>query len=336
MLHVEQIEPTALSQNPAPEAPEKRNVYNFRNDHPAMLHASPECDPAPSKRLVLKIAESKEELEACFSVLHDAYVESGFMKPDPSGMRVTLYHALPSTTTLCAKYDGKVVGTVSLIRQNALGFPMQQIFDLSAIHEKGGQIAEVSALAIHPRFRRTGGSILFPLLKFICEYCMTVVDVRHLVIAVNPRHIEIYESMLFFRRLTMNVVENYDFANGAAAVGATLDIRQAKEDFREHYSSKPASSNLYAYFTQLKLPNIELPDRSAGTTDDPLLTPELLDYFFNVRTRTFDNLSAHKKAMLHAIYYQPEYREVLPPLTRRMARLHGTSRITGDRARFLP
>ena len=335
MLHAEPIEATALAQNPAHEVPEKRNVYNFRNEHRAKLHASPEFDPAPSKRLVLKIAESKEELEACFSVLHDAYVESGFMKPDPSGMRVTLYHALPSTTTLCAKYDGRVVGTVSLIRQNALGFPMQQIFDLSAIHEKGGQIAEVSALAIHPRFRRTGGSILFPLLKFICEYCMTVVDVRHLVIAVNPRHIEIYESILFFRRLTMNVVENYDFANGAAAVGATLDIRQAKEDFREHYDSKPASSNLYAYFTQLKLPNIELPARSAGSGSDPVLTPELLDYFFNVRTRTFNNLSAHKKAMLHAIYHQPEYREVLPPLPGRLARSHGKSRITGDRVRVL-
>lgn len=335
MLHAEPIEPTALSQNPAQEVHGKSNVYQFGNGHPAMLHASPECDPAPSKRLVLKVAESKEELEACFSVLHDAYVESGFMKPDPSGMRVTLYHALPSTTTLCAKYDGKVVGTVSLIRQNALGFPMQQIFDLSAIHEKGGQIAEVSALAIHAKFRRTSGSILFPLLKFICEYCTTVVDVRHLVIAVNPRHIELYESMLFFRRLTMNVVENYDFANGAAAVGATLDIRQAKEDFREHYSSKPASSNLYAYFTQLKLPNIELPDRSAGTDDDPLLPPELLDYFFNVRTRTFDNLCAHKKAILHAIYHRPEYREVLPPLSRRLARGHGKSRNTGDRARVL-
>ncbi len=62
-----------------------------------------DCNPAPSRRLVLKIAETRTELEACFSLLHDAYVESGFMKPDPSGMRVTIYHALPTTTRLCAK-----------------------------------------------------------------------------------------------------------------------------------------------------------------------------------------------------------------------------------------
>ena len=53
----------------------------------------------PNERLVLKIAESREELEACFKLLHDAYVSSGFMTPDPSGMRVTIYHALPTTTT---------------------------------------------------------------------------------------------------------------------------------------------------------------------------------------------------------------------------------------------
>jgi hypothetical protein len=274
-----------------------------------------DCDPAPTGGLVLKIAETQEELEACFGVLHDAYVDSGFMKPDPSGMRVTIYHALPTTTTLCAKYDGKVVGTISLIRESALGFPLQRIFDLTAVREKEGQIAEVSALAIHRKFRRTGGTILFPLMKFMYEYCTTFFDTRHLVIAVNPSHIEMYESLLFFRRLTANVVENYDFVNGAPAIGATLDLKEAPEIFRRHYSSKPPRRNLHAYFTQVSLPNIQFPSRRFFTTNDPVLTPALLDYFFNVRTEAFANLSERKKALLHTIYDLPEYRAVLPTPT---------------------
>ncbi|HRA62596.1 MAG TPA: hypothetical protein PLY50_08220, partial [Burkholderiaceae bacterium] len=106
-----------------------------------------DCDPAPDERLVLKIAETKEELEACFELLHDAYVSSGFMKPAPSGLRATIYHALPTTTTLCAKFDGEVVGTLSLIRESVFGFPLQAIFDLKAVRARGGKIAEVSALA---------------------------------------------------------------------------------------------------------------------------------------------------------------------------------------------
>ncbi len=267
----------------------------------------------PNERLVLKIAESREELEACFKLLHDAYVSSGFMTPDPSGMRVTIYHALPTTTTLCAKIGDQVVGTLSLIRESAIGFPLQRIFDLTDVREKEGQIAEVSALAVHPRYRRTGGTILFPLMKFMYEYCTTFFDTRHLVIAVNPRHIEMYESLLFFKRLTANVVENYDFVNGAPAVGAALDLKHAPEVMRKAYASKPPNRNLHRYFCETKLPNIQIPHRRFFTTNDPVMTPDLIDYFFNQRTTVFADLSDRKKALLHLIYDLPEYKKVLRP-----------------------
>lgn len=283
-----------------------------RNKRFAVYRSFVDCDPAPSDRLTLKIAETKEELEACFSLLHDAYVDSGFMKPDPSGLRVTLYHALPTTTTLCAKYDDEVVGTLSLIRESAMGFPLQRIFDLTGVREKGGNIAEVSALAVHPRFRKTGGAILFPLMKFMYEYCTTFFDTRHLVIAVNPNRIEMYESLLFFERLTARVVEKYDFANGAPAVGAALDLHSAPEVMRQAYANKAPRRNLYAYFSETKLPNIRMPLRRFYTTNDPVLTPELLDHFFNVRTKGFASLSDRKKAILHSIYDLPEYKRVLP------------------------
>ncbi len=273
-----------------------------------------DCDPSPTERLVLKIADTQEELEACFKLLHDAYVSSGFMSPDPSGMRVTIYHALPTTTTLCAKLDGKVVGTLSLIRESAIGFPLQRIFDLTAVREKEGYIAEVSALAVHPRYRRTGGTILFPLMKFMYEYCTTFFDTRHLVIAVNPRHIEMYESLLFFKRLTANIVENYDFVNGAPAVGATLDLKHAPEIMRKAYAGKPPHRNLHHYFIETRLANIQIPHRRFFTTNDPVLTPDLIDYFFNRKTHVFAELSDRKKALLHLIYDLPEYQKILPPL----------------------
>ena len=273
-----------------------------------------DCDPHPSERLVLKIADTREELAACFSLLHDAYVDSGFMQPDPSGMRVTNYHALPTTTTLCAKWDGEVVGTISLIRESAFGFPLQKIFDLTEVRQKEGNLAEVSALAVHKKFRKTGGAILFPLMKFMYEYATQYFDTRHLLIAVNPNRIEMYESLLFFERLTANVVDNYDFANGAPAVGATLDLHFAPATLEAAYRNKPARKNLHAYFTQVSLPNLILPNRRYFTTNDPVLTPELLDYFFNVRTSGFAHLDEHKKSLLHSIYDLPAYREILPEL----------------------
>ncbi len=281
----------------------------------AIYRSFVDCDPAPGERLELKIAETREELEACFRLLHDAYVESGFMEPHPSGLRATIYHALPTTTTLCAKWDGEVVGTISLIRDDsAFGFPLHKVFDLSKVRARPGNVAEVSALAVHPKFRRNGGPILFPLMKFMYEYSTRYFDTRHLVIAVHPNRIEMYESLLFFQRLTANVVENYDFANGAPAVGAWIDLHDAPELFARVYGDKPLRKNLHAYFIENELPNIRWPERRYYTTNDPVLTPALLDYFFNVRTDGFSRLDDHQKSLLHAIYDLPEYEAVLPPL----------------------
>lgn len=281
-----------------------------------------DCDPQPDPRLELKVADTQQELEDCFRILHDAYVASGFMKPSSSGLRVTMYHALPTTTTLCAKYEGRVVGTMSMIREGVFGFPLQSVFDLSDVRAKQGQIAEISALAVHPDFRKTGGAILFPLMKFMYEYCTKYFDTRHLVIAVNPDKIELYESLLFFDRLQQNVVDKYDFANGAPAVGAALDLPVAKDVFRRIYGKCKPRKNLHDYFVTLRLPNIKLPKRRYFTTNDPVLTPAILDHFFNRCSKVFDELDDRRKALLWSIYDQPEFRAVLPMLSGSAAGFH--------------
>ena len=271
-----------------------------------------DCDPQPDRRLELKIADTQDELEACFRILHDAYVAAGFMQPDPSGLRVTVYHALPTTTTLCAKWDGRVVGTISMIREGVFGFPLQSVFNLAQVRARTGKIAEISALAIDPNFRKTGGSILFPLMKFMYEYCQAYFDTRHIVIAVNPNKIELYESLLFFERLQAHVVNNYDFANGAPAVGASLDLIQAAETFERVYGGKRPRKNLAQYFMRCRLPNIVAPSRRFFTTNDPVLTPAMMDYFFNRRTQVFAGLDDRKRLLLKSIYDHQSYATVLP------------------------
>ncbi|MFM9916559.1 MAG: N-acyl amino acid synthase FeeM domain-containing protein [Rhizobacter sp.] len=278
----------------------------------ALFRRMVDCNPAPDLRLSLGIASTQDELEGCFALLHDAYVASGFMKPDPSGLRVTPYHALPTTTTLFAKFDEQIVGTLSIIREGVFGFPMQSAFDLTAVRAQPGRIAEISALAVHPSFRDTGGTILFPLMKFMYEYCTAYFDTRHLVIAVNPKHIEMYEALLFFQRLQADVVNSYDFANGAPAVGATLDLKGAPGLFHEAYEGRRPNKNLHHYFTKVTLPNIRFPERTYFTTNDPVMSPALLDHFFNHRTRVFQQLDERRRRLLKAIYHEEIYGDVLP------------------------
>ncbi|MBK1612232.1 hypothetical protein CKO44_01980 [Rubrivivax gelatinosus] len=280
----------------------------------AIFRRMVDCDPAPDERLQIRIADTRPELEACFRLLHDAYVASGFMKPHPSGLRVTPYHALPTTTTIAAFWEGEVVGTLSMIREGVFGFPLQSVFDLSAVRAQPGRIAEISALAVHPKFRSTGGKILFPMMKFMHDYCVQYFDTRHIVIAVNPSKIELYESLLFFRRLQAAEVDHYDFANGAPAVGATLDLHEVPTLFKHGYEGRPPRKDLHQYFVVSKLANARLPSRRYFTTNDPVMTPALLDYFFTQRTDCFAQLDERRLGLLHSIYDNTEYAAVLPPL----------------------
>ena len=273
-----------------------------------------DCQLPHESDFELKIAETQNELEACFALLHDAYVASGFMRPQPSGLRATPYHALPTTTTLCAKVGPRVVGTLSIVREGVFGFPMQTAFDISAVRAKEGRIAEISALAVHPDYRKTGGAILFPLMKFMYEYCTRYFDTRHLVIAVHPTKIELYESLLFFRRLPAQEVDSYDFANGAPAVGAVLDLHEAPVLFERAYSHKPHRRNLHRFFVETRMPQIRFPVRPWHTSNDPILTPAIADYFFNQRTQGFTGLDNHRRQLLHSIYQSPEWARVLPAL----------------------
>lgn len=60
--------------------------------------------------------------------------------------------------------------------------------------------------------------------------------------------------------------------------------------------------------------NIVLPDKRYYTTNDLVMTPELLDHFFNKRTVVFAKLSEDEKRQFDAIYDIPAYKAVVPKL----------------------
>ncbi|MCK7493536.1 MAG: hypothetical protein MZW92_21015 [Comamonadaceae bacterium] len=138
-----------------------------------------------------------------------------------------------------------------MIREGVFGFPMQAAFDLTAVRAETGQhrrdlrAGDPPAIPAPPAAR-----VLFPLMKFMYEYCTRYFDTRHLVIAVNPNKIELYESLLFFQRLQAAEVDHYDFANGAPAVGAALDLRAIPQLLLDGYGGRPRRKNLHRYFIE--------------------------------------------------------------------------------------
>lgn len=258
------------------------------------IRLNPEA-PAP---LSFGIAQTREELDAAFRILHDAYVGMGYMDPDPSGMRVTAYHALPTTHTLIARWDGQVVATVSVIQDGELGIPADKIFDLAALRKRRRRIVEISALAIRQDFRGNQGEVLFPLLKFLYEICERHLRCEQLVIATHPCWADFYEAIFAFEPLGSAAVENYAFVNGAPAQGLFLDLRNARARWFERYAGKPDRQNVFRYLCPESGRAIGSVEPARSWRPDQGMAPELLHHFFARRSDVFASLSAEEQVKL--------------------------------------
>jgi hypothetical protein len=265
---------------------------------------------------VFEIAQSHSDLDQAFQLLHDAYVREGFSKPHLSGRRITDYHALPSTTTLVAKRAAEVVATISVIRDGPFGLPSDTVVDLSGFRDQGLRLGEVSSLAIKPQFRGHSGELLFHLFKFMLHYSMYYFGLDRFIIVVNPNRISLYESILAFERLQPTIVESYAFANNAPGVCATLDLTQLEKTFQRIYGGRPHRKNVHRFFfgdySLMEKQRFRFPERDYHAALDPVMSPAIMNHFFNECTDTFCRLDARKVKILQSIYSEQDYHPIWP------------------------
>jgi hypothetical protein len=180
------------------------------------------------RHVAFGLAQSGQAVDQALRLVHDQYVARGYMRAHPSGQRRSPHYALTTTRVFVATRGPHVVGTVTLIEDSPLGLPMDEIYgaDLDRLRAQRCRLAEVSALAAHPRYRSNGLPLLLPLMRVLVLYAVDLAALDVLSIAVNPRHVE------FYRRLTFEVfgdLKSYGRVNGAPAVALCLHLDRVRE-----------------------------------------------------------------------------------------------------------
>ncbi len=278
-----------------------------------VLRSSVRFPAEPSDGLVIKLANTKDELSQAFRILHDQYVFEGYMDPHPSGMRVTKYHALPTTAIIVAKIKDEVVGTISLIRETPLGVPVGSVYDLSRSKEQHARIGEISSLAIKPEHRGRSGELFFWLIKYTLSYCKDYQKLDAILIGVHPKWHDFYVALIGFMSLKEKVVQKYDFANGNPLAGYKLDLSTMLDHYKRLFGNAPAEKNMRTFMDQpMPIHFASFPDRSFFKVVDPSMSPASLEYFFRSRTRVMDSMSDQEKLVLQASYPVEAYKNVLP------------------------
>lgn len=276
--------------------------------------------------LSFELARTKEDIEAAFKLLHDAYVEQEFITPQPSGMRLIVQHALPTTSLLVAKIDNRVIGTISVMRDTPLGLPMEKVFDISQLKLRGKRVAELSCLAIHPDFRRKmGGQVFFPLTLFAAMYAKNSFGTDFLVWNLYPHHADFYNAIFGSIHLNGDKKNTVDYL-GAPAAGIQVDLEAVVEFAKKKYGHLEEARNLYEYTFIKKHSYFQYPPQDTGVINYPVMTPELFNYFFSVKTDLLKNMSQLEEQVIARYYPLSSYATVIPMAKFKTQQVRGAER----------
>ncbi len=205
-------------------------------------------DRAWQDRLTLKWAETFQERQEAFSLVHDEYLRQGYIPcPTRSGMIYRLHHLLPTSLTLLLKDRDTTVGTLTIVRDMDLfGLPMDKVYgeELKTRRRQGRRLAELSALAVRRSYCLQ--SLFMLLVRAAYGYALKM-RVTDFCIMVNPRHADFYRSIFLFEDL--GPVRPYPFVN-APAVALRADLVTFPERIQKLLQNLASERSVYHFLTE--------------------------------------------------------------------------------------
>ena len=195
--------------------------------------------------LSFKIADTTDEIERAFRLVHDVYVGIGLIDPRPSGLHVIPHHLHPGSRIFVVLLHGEVISTLTLIPDGLMGLPQDELYaeELRPLREAGRRLAEVGCLAMHPKWQKHDLILFLYRIMHYYAYHSTIDD---LCIVANPRHGRFYQRVLLFEQYGEQ--KPFSKVNGAPAVGYRLDLRGMERRYKEFYSDKGFDANLHDFF----------------------------------------------------------------------------------------
>ena len=210
--------------------------------------------------LILKQAETEDEIKQALRIVYDSYLTLNYIDANDSRLRLTKYQLLPTTVILIAKRKDEVIGTMSIVMDTSLKLPSDASWDLSDLRKNGRQIAEISSLTIKKN-EMSRGKLLLPLCKLMYDYCTSLLHLDAIVVSTNSEVEPFYIDLLMFQRISKQAIRPNVSVKGRSSTCCYLNLRTeyAEAQFKKHYELKSEKYNLYKFFVQKNLINIQLP-----------------------------------------------------------------------------
>jgi hypothetical protein len=244
-----------------------------------------------SSNLRIQLAHTKEHFEQALKLLAESNsARSAEASLQSSELWLLKQHALPSTNTIIALKDNKVVGALSLFGENPFLLPLEHWVDLSSYKESlGGRVAEVSMPGFSAEYKNDP-NLLFALYHFTACFGSTYCHYESFLTLVSKDWATRYAKTLHYE--PVSVRENIS--------GQCLSLNPRDTgDYRKE-------------FTQNFRPEFCFPEKKFFLVAHQNLKPDVLNYLFNHRTQLFSKLNDFELRVIKNIYNHGEYANYLP------------------------
>lgn len=246
--------------------PVSRSFWTFLRYMPSFIRApflrsKFELEYDLPEEIVLKQAETESEIKQALTLVHDSYVELGYMDENKHRMRFSKFLVLPTTVILIAKWKDEVIGTISIVSDSAFGLPSDPVWAEHKFREKGELIAEISALCIKKNFVFRRGKLLMALCKIMYMYCNQILKIDKIVASTTSEVESFYTDILLFEPLKENRGDAHHMVKGNPSFYGSLPIgKRLYELHKAVYGKvKDPRKNIFHYFHVAEPKWVQLP-----------------------------------------------------------------------------
>lgn len=168
-----------------------------------------------------------DDYQEAYQLVYRAFLDRGYILPNPTGMRIRIFEATTDMRTFVAKCGARIVGVQSLVRDAAeVGLPSDMAFhaELDSLRTGGAIVYEGTNQAVVPEFRRT--AVPTALMRAALAHAYTG-DCDELITTVSPGHASFYE-LLGFRRVSP--VRSYSSTVADPVLVMVMNLPRLRQD----------------------------------------------------------------------------------------------------------
>lgn len=150
------------------------------------------------------ISDRVEDLDEALRIVHDGFVEAGYLDPQASGRRMHPSYLNPGTAFFVARIGGEPVGACAFIADGPFGLPSDRAFAEENDALRAGTphlLREIGSLVVHSAYRRSTRRIVMRLFAALLRLAITEFPSAPLAMAVTPENERFYESLCATRRI---------------------------------------------------------------------------------------------------------------------------------------